>query len=115
MARPPGRLTVPISLPGRTPVRHGPRRAEEPHRPSPSIGWRHGPAARVASPSRKQPEALSIAALYRQVQAAVTAAFPRGHLQWVRGEIQSISDRTGHCYMDLVDPDARPGPRHARY
>ena len=23
----------------------------------------------------------------------------------MRGEIQSISDRTGHCYMDLVDPD----------
>src|SRR5579864_2512015 len=56
-----------------------------------------------------QPEALSIAALYRQVQAAVLASFPRGHLQWVRGEIQSISDRTGHCYMDLVDPDAARG------
>ncbi len=27
---------------------------------------------------------------------------------WVRGEIQSISDRTGHCYLDLVDPE---GPR----
>jgi len=57
----------------------------------------------------EQPEALSIAALYRQVQAAITASFPRGHLQWVRGEIQSISDRTGHCYMDLVDPDAARG------
>jgi exodeoxyribonuclease VII large subunit len=55
------------------------------------------------------PEALSIAALYRQVQAAVLASFPRGHLQWVRGEIQSISDRTGHCYMELVDPDATRG------
>jgi exodeoxyribonuclease VII large subunit len=57
----------------------------------------------------EQPEPLSIAALYRQVQAAVTASFPRGHQQWVRGEIQSISDRTGHCYMDLVDPDAARG------
>ncbi len=57
----------------------------------------------------EQPEPLSIAALYRQVQAAVTASFPRGHLQWVRGEIQSISDRTGHCYMDLVDPDSPRG------
>ena len=57
----------------------------------------------------EQPEALSIAALYRQVQAAVTAAFPRSHLQWVRGEIQGISDRTGHCYMDLVDPDTVRG------
>ena len=27
----------------------------------------------------------------------------------MRGEIQSISDRTGHCYMDLVDPDAVRG------
>jgi exodeoxyribonuclease VII large subunit len=57
----------------------------------------------------EQPEALSIAALYRQVHAAVVASFPRGYLQWVRGEIQSISDRTGHCYMDLVDPDEPRG------
>ncbi len=57
----------------------------------------------------EEPEPLSIADLYRQVQAAVAASFPRGHLQWVRGEIQSISDRTGHCYMDLVDPDAPRG------
>ncbi len=57
----------------------------------------------------EQPEALSIAALYRQVQAAITASFPRGHLQWVRGEIQSISDRTGHCYIELVDPDTARG------
>jgi exodeoxyribonuclease VII large subunit len=60
-------------------------------------------------PLEETPDALSVAALYRQVQAAVTAAFPRGHLQWVRGEIQSISDRTGHCYMDLVDPDTARG------
>jgi len=57
----------------------------------------------------EEPEPLSIAALYRQVQAAVAAAFPRGDVQWVRGEIQSISDRTGHCYMDLVDPDTARG------
>jgi len=57
----------------------------------------------------EQPEALSIAALYRQVQAAITASFPRGYLPWVRGEIQSISDRTGHCYMELVDPDVARG------
>jgi len=50
-------------------------------------------------------DALSIAALYRQVQAAITSSFPRGQLLWVRGEIQSISDRTGHCYIDLVDHD----------
>jgi exodeoxyribonuclease VII large subunit len=60
-------------------------------------------------PLEERPDALSIAALYRQVHAAVAAAFPRGQLQWVRGEIQGISDRTGHCYMDLVDPDVVRG------
>ena len=57
----------------------------------------------------EEPQALTVAALYRQVQAAMTAAFPRSHQLWVRGEIQSITDRTGHCYMDLVDPDAVRG------
>jgi exodeoxyribonuclease VII large subunit len=52
---------------------------------------------------------LSISALLDQVQAAIVRAFPRGQLVWVRGEIQSISDRTGHCYIDLVDPDGRRG------
>lgn len=51
---------------------------------------------------------LSIASLLDRVQDAIARAFPRGHMVWVRGEIQSISDRTGHCYIDLVDPD---GPR----
>jgi exodeoxyribonuclease VII large subunit len=52
---------------------------------------------------------LSIATLLDQVQAAITRAFPRGQLVWVRGEVQSITDRTGHCYIDLVDPDAPRG------
>jgi len=65
------------------------------------------PAARL--PLDETPEALSIAALYRQVHAAVSAAFPRGQQLWVRGEIQSINDRSGHCYIDLVDPDAPRG------
>ena len=60
-------------------------------------------------PFEEPPQAVSITALYRQVQAAVTASFPRGHQTWVRGEIQSISDRTGHCYIDLIDPDAGRG------
>src|SRR5579872_4773213 len=57
----------------------------------------------------EQRPALTVDALYRQVKAAVTAAFPRSHQLWVRGEIQSITDRTGHCYIDLVDPDAVRG------
>jgi exodeoxyribonuclease VII large subunit len=51
-------------------------------------------------------DALSISALYDRVEVAIARAFPRRRSMWVRGEIQSISDRTGHCYMDLVDPDS---------
>ncbi len=60
-------------------------------------------------PLDDRPGAISIAGLYRQVQAAILAAFPRSHQQWVRGEIQSISDRTGHCYIELVDPEVVRG------
>jgi exodeoxyribonuclease VII large subunit len=51
---------------------------------------------------------LSIGALYDEVQDALTRTFPRGRQLWVRGEIHSLSDqsgRSGHCYLDLVDPD----------
>ena len=51
---------------------------------------------------------LSIGALYDEVQGALTRAFPRGRQLWVRGEIHSLSDqsgRSGHCYLDLIDPD----------
>ena len=54
------------------------------------------------------PDALSIGALYDQVEGALSAAFPRGRQVWVRGEIHSFSDqagKSGHCYMDLVDPE----------
>lgn len=54
-------------------------------------------------------DALSIAALYGRVQGALARALPRGRPLWVRGEIQSVSDRTGHCYIDLVDPRALRG------
>ena len=54
-------------------------------------------------------DALSIAALYGRVQAALSRALPRARPLWVRGEIQSVSDRTGHCYIDLVDPDGQRG------
>jgi exodeoxyribonuclease VII large subunit len=51
---------------------------------------------------------LSIGALYDDVEAALSSAFPRHRQLWVRGEIQSFSDQTGrsgHCYLELVDPD----------
>ena len=52
-------------------------------------------------------DALSIGALFAQLHAAVAGAFPRGRGVWVRGEIQSIAEhRSGHCYIDLVDPDS---------
>ena len=54
-------------------------------------------------------DALSISALYDEVGQALAKAFPPRRALWVRGEIQSISDRTGHCYMDLVDPDGEGG------
>jgi exodeoxyribonuclease VII large subunit len=55
---------------------------------------------------------LSIGALYDEVEDALTSAFPRSRQLWVRGEIQSFSDQTGrsgHCYLDLVDPDDGTG------
>ncbi len=54
------------------------------------------------------PDVLSIGALYDEVDAALSSVFPRQRQLWVRGEIQSFSDqsgRSGHCYLDLVDPD----------
>ncbi len=65
---------------------------------------RHGERLPDLLPGERS-DALSIAALYGRVQAAIGRALPRARPLWVRGEIQSISDRTGHCYMDLVDPD----------
>jgi exodeoxyribonuclease VII large subunit len=53
-----------------------------------------------------RPEALSIGGLYDEVEAALQGAFPRTRMLWVRGEIRSLSDhRSGHLYMELVDPD----------
>jgi exodeoxyribonuclease VII large subunit len=49
---------------------------------------------------------LSIGALYDEVETALAQAFPRRRHLWVRGEIQHISDhRSGHLYLDLVEPD----------
>jgi len=57
---------------------------------------------------------LSIGSLYDQVEGALRSALPRNRPLWVRGEIQHLSDhRSGHLYMDLVDPgdETSPGPR----
>jgi exodeoxyribonuclease VII large subunit len=55
---------------------------------------------------------LSIGALYDEVEEALASVFPRRRQLWVRGEIQSLSDQTGrsgHCYLDLVDPEEGSG------
>ena len=62
--------------------------------------------------------ALTIADLYGEVEGRPGHGFPRGRRLWVRGEVHSVSDqssRTGHCYLDLIDPEtaageAGPGP-----
>ncbi|MGH9090001.1 MAG: exodeoxyribonuclease VII large subunit, partial [Acidimicrobiales bacterium] len=58
---------------------------------------------------------LTIADLYGEVEGALATVFPRSRQLWVRGEIQSVADqhgRTGHCYLDLVDPETA-GERQA--
>jgi exodeoxyribonuclease VII large subunit len=60
---------------------------------------------------------LSISALYDEVEGALTTTFPRNRQLWVRGEIHSFSDqsgRSGHCYLDLVDPDESSGGSASR-
>ncbi len=53
-----------------------------------------------------RPDVLSVGALYDEVETALTRSFPRNRRLWVRGEIAKLSDhRSGHLYMDLVDPD----------
>jgi exodeoxyribonuclease VII large subunit len=50
-------------------------------------------------------DVLSIAQLYARVDRALISEFPPKEPLWVRGEVHTISDRTGHCYIDLIDPD----------
>ena len=54
---------------------------------------------------------LSIGGLYDEVEAALAQSFPRRRHLWVRGEIQNLSDhsRSGHLYLDLVDPEEETG------
>jgi exodeoxyribonuclease VII large subunit len=52
------------------------------------------------------PDVLSVGALYDEVETALTRSFPRNRRLWVRGEITKLSEhRSGHLYLDLVDPD----------
>jgi exodeoxyribonuclease VII large subunit len=63
----------------------------------------------------EQAGVLTIGGLYDEVEDALARSFPRRRHVWVRGEIQHLSDhRSGHLYLDLVDPEeetARGGGR----
>ena len=74
-----------------------------------------GPARRGARgflAPESDDDVLSIAQLYGRVDEALATAFPPRQPLWVRGEVQTLSDRTGHCYIDLIDPDSA-GDRQA--
>ena len=68
----------------------------------------------VDSGLRESEDALSIAEVYDEVESALARVFPRGRSLWVRGEIQNVSEqpRSGHCFIDLVDPESA-GERQA--
>lgn len=47
----------------------------------------------------------SIAQLYAELTGYLDRGFGRAHQRWVFGEIQKYAEhRSGHCYLDLVDP-----------
>jgi len=59
-------------------------------------------------PEASHPEAISVSALYDAIEEAIRGSFPPSRPIWVQGEIHSLSvhTRSGHCYIDLVDPEA---------
>jgi exodeoxyribonuclease VII large subunit len=49
----------------------------------------------------------SISQLYQELTAYLDQGWGRARQVWVSGEVQKLSDhRSGHCYVDLVDPKA---------
>ncbi len=92
----------------------GARQLFDPESP-PAVGPPEGSAAFDPALHRDtHPDVLSVGALYNEVETALSRSFPRNRRLWVRGEIAKLSDhRSGHLYMDLVDPDEvrSAGPR----
>jgi exodeoxyribonuclease VII large subunit len=69
----------------------------------------------AASAPQERPGVYSIGTLYDEVESALAQTFPRRRHVWVRGEVQHIrDDRSGHLYLNLVDPDDDSPPRGAR-
>ncbi|MEI8403796.1 MAG: exodeoxyribonuclease VII large subunit [Actinomycetes bacterium] len=48
---------------------------------------------------------LSISQLYDEVTEVLDVAFPRNRPVWIRGEVQKVSESSGHAYIDLVDAE----------
>ncbi len=90
----------------------GARQLFDPEAPPLGAAPEHRAGPGGPGPGEVEPDAdtrtgvLSIGGLYGQVEGVLNRAFPRNRPLWVRGEIRSISDhRSGHLYMDLVDPE----------
>lgn len=81
-------------------------------RPAPDSAAARRPAGAAAAPVVEQQlfdarPAFTVSALLGEVRRVLNEGFPPGAGVWVRGEIQRVTDhRSGHCYIDLVDPEA---------
>jgi exodeoxyribonuclease VII large subunit len=82
----------------------GARQLFDPEEPPAQDG---GSSGHDPSDAEERAGVLSIGGLYDEVEAALAQSFPRRRHLWVRGEIQNLSDhsRSGHLYLDLVDPE----------
>lgn len=58
------------------------------------------------------PEALTLTQLAQRITAAVTT--PTMQNVWVVAELSDVSQRGGHCYMELVEKDPERGTPRAR-
>lgn len=58
------------------------------------------------------PQALTLSQLQRQVSAALT--IPQLQYVWVVAELSDVSQRGGHCYMELLEKDPERGTPLAR-
>ena len=100
------------SSPASAPSSGGTRRLFDPE--APPVGDDQGLDQGGVGPEEAEAEeragVLSIGGLYDEVEAALAQSFPRRRHLWVRGEIQHLSDhRSGHLYLDLVDPEEEAG------
>jgi exodeoxyribonuclease VII large subunit len=82
---------------------------------APAVGVEEAAGAGAEGVAEERAGVLSIGGLYDEVEAALAQSFPRRRHLWVRGEIQHLSDhRSGHLYLDLVDPEEDSGRGGAR-